>query len=190
DPARLARVDAAIASALSFVAVPEPLSDDLLLALTWSERMHELVLPYSPAAVLDARVDQYEQRGQTAPASQLRAWRRLYDPTHQIDLADYGRLLSFDAITFVGVYCHQRPLDDGYIRDIEDLASQGGYSTTHALLALIWAIDNDCDLPPSYDPALIDEIVRDVYEIADGTGAGGMLTDLRVEAMAMLAAAG
>jgi hypothetical protein len=189
DPERLRRVDAAIASALRFVASPTELAEDLLLGLSWMERMHGLSLAYSPGAELNVRASRYQQEGRTREASQLRAWRRSYDPAYRISVADYDRLAGFDAVTFAGVYCHQFPLDDGYVQSLTDLASLGGYSTTHVLLALLWAIDNNCVMPRTYDPQLLSSVVSDVYAIADDTGSHEV-TDLRVEAMALLAAVG
>jgi hypothetical protein len=152
-------------------------------------RMHRISLPYSPGSVLIARATDFEIQGMSDRAAQLRAWRRSFDPVYQISQSDYNRLGSFDTATFAGVYCHQFPMTDTHLQDITALAAQGGYETTHALLALIWAIDNDCDLPAGYDPALLADVIADVYAIADANGST-VLDDLRVEAMAFLAAAG
>jgi hypothetical protein len=146
-------------------------------------------LPYAPGDVLIARATDYQNQGLTEEASQLRAWRRSFDPLYQISDADFSALSGFDAVTFSSVYCHQFPLVDGRIQAIGNLASLGNYDTTHALLALVWAIDNDCEIPPAYDPQLLADTVVDVYQIAEN-GGSAVLTDLRIEAMAFLAAAG
>ncbi|MGW8370092.1 MAG: hypothetical protein ACWGPN_15615, partial [Gammaproteobacteria bacterium] len=94
-----------------------------------------------------------------------------------------------DAVTFAGVYCHQIPLVESDIQSLRDVLLQGNYYTTHALLALLWAIDNDCPMPANFDSEILADTIRDVYAIA-AAGGSTTLTDLRVEAMAFLAAAG
>lgn len=187
--ARLNRIDAAITAALGYVDTPGQLASDILLGLSWMVRMHQISLPYSPGDVLIARAVDFENQGRTDEASQLRAWRRSFDPLYQISQSDYNRLGSFDIATFAGVYCHQIPLVDSNILDIADFAALGGYDNTHALLALVWAIDNDCVMPPAFDKALLADVVVDVYRIADDNGST-VVDDLRIEAMAFLAAAG
>lgn len=189
DAVRLRGIETAIASARTFVASPAQLDEDLLLGLSWMVRMHELSLAYSPGEVLNFRASWHQGNGRTAEATQLRSWRRSYDPAYRISVADYGQLAGFDAVTFAGVYCHQFPLDDGFIQALTALAPQGGYATTHVLLALLWAIDNNCVMPESYDSQLLSDVVADVYAIAHDSGSDTM-TDLRIEAMAFLAAVG
>jgi len=196
DPTRDSRIDAAIGDALDYVANPGPLADDVLLGLSWMVRMHGITLPYSPGVELETRTALAASSGDNARARQLRTWRRSYDPAWVVSAADYAQLSGFDAVTFAGVYCHQAgaeyPVDDADIQALTNYAAAGapgGYDTTHALLALLWMIDNDCALPASFDPGLLEQIVRDVYEIARDGGSNAV-TDLRVEAMAMLAAAG
>jgi hypothetical protein len=189
DAARLARIDAAIAAAEAYVAVPAQLDEDILLGLSWMQRMHGLSLTYSPGDELIARALQYESQGQSSAASQLRVWRRIFDPVYQVSNADFNQLVGFDAVTFPPVYCHQFPLVDANIQDMRDYVLLGGYYTTHVLLALLWAIDNACPMPPAYDQDLLSDTIRDVYAIADA-GGSSVLDDLRVDAMAILAAAG
>jgi hypothetical protein len=188
DPSRQNRIEFAIASALNHVANPMAQDTDLLLSLAGMERMHGLSLPFSPGDEVIARAEAAEASGDAALATQLRAWRRLFDPLHQISPAEYGQLSGLDAITFAAIYCHQFPLDDSDVLALADHVSQGGYATTHALLALLWAIDNDCPMPPSYDSGLLSGAVGRVYDIA--ASQSGLLTDLRIEAMALLAAVG
>jgi hypothetical protein len=188
-PARIVRIESAIARALSYASVPAQQDHDLLLGLTWMERIHGLTLPYSPGDELIARALRAETGGNAIEARQLRSWRGLFDPHYQISTQDYSQLAGFDAVTFAGVYCHQYPLDASYIQAVTDFAALGGYDTSHALLALLWAIDNDCAMPADYSSALLNRTIGDVYATALA-GGSAVLTDLRVEAMAVLAAAG
>jgi hypothetical protein len=187
-PVRRDRIEAAIARALAYVANPAQQDNDLLLGLSWMQRMHDLALPYSAGDELVARALAAQAAGDAAEARQLRSWRRSFDPLYQITVQDYGQLTGFDAVTFPGVYCHQYPLDASDVQLVTDYAAQGGYRTTHALLALLWAIDNDCPMPPEFSAELLERTIQDVFAIAEA--GGGTLTDLRIEAMALLAAAG
>ena len=188
SPTLPARLDGAIASALAHVADPAEQDNDLMITLTWLQRQHGIALPYSPAGQMLGRIQTAENNGNTVLAQQLRGWRRLFDPLYQLAPADYAAFVGFDAMTLAAVHCHQFPLDDADMTAWSNSESQGSYETTHALLALLWAIDNDCAMPPSYNAALLDETIADVYTIA-ATG-GGTLTDIRLEAMTFLAAAG
>jgi hypothetical protein len=186
DAALLSRIDAAIDAALAYVSGPDTRSYDMLALLTWVVRMHGVSLPYSPSDRLLALTPPAGTIGYEGV--QLRSIRRIYDPLYQLSSADYGQLISLDAMTYAAVNCHQFPLDDADMLTWADYSAQGGYETTHALLALIWAIDNGCAMPTSYDSDLLDVTVGRVYNIAAANV--GAMTDLRIEAMAFLAAAG
>lgn len=189
DAGRLDRIDSALTAATAYVSDPSRLTDDVLLGLTWMQRMHSISVPYSPANELGIREVNYDAAGNANLAQQLRTWRRLHDSGYVIAQADYDSLVGFDAVSFAGVYCHQIPLTDLYTQDLVDLNSQGAYATTHALLALLWALDNDCVMPGTYSDQILADVILNVYEIADGNGATE-ISDLRVEAMAFLAGAG
>jgi hypothetical protein len=182
------RLDVAISAALAHVDDPAQQDNDLMITLTWLERLHGITLPYSPADEMLARIQTATNGGNAFLAQQLRSWRRLFDPLYQLAPADYAALTGIDAMTLAAVHCHQFPLDDADMLSWSGFENQGGYGTTHVLLALLWAIDNDCAMPASYSSALLDETIADVYAIAS-TG-GTALTDLRLEAMTFLAAAG
>ena len=190
DVARLSRIDDAIAAATGYVSVPAELTDDVLLGLTWMERMHGLSLPYSPADELVAREQNYVNQGEDDLARQINYWRRSYDPTHAISQAVYDSLQGFDRLSFAGVYCHQYAIGDSTVQTLRSYsASPQAYDTTHALLALLWAIDNDCPLPPTYDSQILTDAIESTFTIAEDAGSA-VLNDLRIEAMAILAATG
>jgi len=188
SPTLPARLSGAISAALAHVADPAQQDDDLMITLTWLERLHGIALPYSSSGEMLARIQAATNGGNTSLAQRLRSWRRLFDPLYQLPPADYAALTGIDAMTLAAVHCHQFPIDDADLLSWSGFENQGSYGTTHVLLALLWAIDNDCAMPSSYNPALLDETIADVYAIASAGGA--TLTDLRLEAMTFLAAAG
>lgn len=185
---RRADVGAALSAAHSYIANNSTLlPDDAMTSLSWAQRIYGITLPYSPADVLMGREQQYDATGSTIEAAAIRAFLGLVIEGRQLSPADFASLQGLNAITMRAVFCHQYPFDDAYIDSLEALVPAGGYDTTHALLTLMWAIDNDCALPASYDPQLFDDTIRAVYAIA---AAHDIVTDLRVEAMAFMAAAG
>ena len=187
-PTLPARLNVAISAALAHVADPAQQDNDLMITLTWLERLHGITLPYSPSGEMLARIQAATNGGDPFLGRQLRSWQRLFDPTYQLAPADYDALTGIDAMTLSAVHCHQFPVDDADMLAWSGYGNQGGYGTTHVLLALLWAIDNDCAMPSSYNSALLDETIADVYAIA--AGGGTALTDVRLEAMTFLAAAG
>jgi hypothetical protein len=186
DAALLSRIHSAIDGALAYVAGPGPRSYDMLTMLTWVGRMHGVTLPFSPGDLIIAITPPPGVIGYEGV--QLRSIRRVFDPLFELSQDDYNQLAGLDAMTHAALHCHLFPLDDADMQSWAGYSAQGDYSTTHVLLALLWAIDNDCAMPPSYDADLLDVTVNRVFAIAAANAEAA--TDLRVEAMALLAAAG
>lgn len=182
-PQRMERIETALAAAVAYVAAnPASMPEDVLAQLDVMRRMHGLQLPYSPSALLMTRVLNAPPGSEAA----LHAYRRLVDPHFVLERARFAQLDGFDAVTIRSLYCHHYPLDEADMTGIETLVRSGGYGATHALLALIWALDNGCAMPAALDAELLDEVIREVR----GVAADGPVTDLRLEALAMLAATG
>jgi hypothetical protein len=187
DATRDARILAAITEATAYVAAhPDALTDDTLAFLAMMQRGYGLALPYAPSDEVEARIMALDFDGDFDRANALRAYRRVYDATYEIGDNEFSSLSGLDAITLASVYCHQFALTAGDVAAIAALLDSGGYDTTHALLALLFAIDNNCVLPASFDQTLIGDVVVAVHDIATG----GAVTDLTIEATTFLAGAG
>lgn len=82
-------------------------------------------------------------------AAMLRLFRRIADYDNPLQAEDLKAVKSpYDYITVPALYCDQMELSEDYLLMLYSSMTEGGYSMTHVLLALIWIQENGYDLSP------------------------------------------
>lgn len=77
----------------------------------------------------------------------LRLFRRVFDATNPIEPDDWDHVVvPTDRLIISALYCDRLGLPPSYAEALERAVSQGGYGTTHALLAWVWLNENGCKL--------------------------------------------
>jgi hypothetical protein len=119
-------------------------------------------------------------------AALLRVFRRIADYDNPVQATDFNAVTAdVDQITVPALYSDRLSLPDDYLLKLKDAANSGGYLLTHVLLATIWLQENHCELP------VPDDFKESIYHATAGLiGDGSVVTDLEIEAAALLCAAG
>ncbi|MFM8410378.1 MAG: DUF1566 domain-containing protein, partial [Alphaproteobacteria bacterium] len=111
---------------------------------------------------------------------------RIGDASKTATAADLAALEGVDAATGPALFCRSHPYPAGYASLLSTDLTLGGYETTHVLLALLWIRDQGCTDPtPS---GFREQALAATAALIDGDHAA--ITDLEVEAAALLAAMG
>jgi hypothetical protein len=116
----------------------------------------------------------------------LRVFRRIADYDNPLQEGDLDEVSDYlDRITVPALYCDRVEPSSGYSRTLTSAASNGEYTLTHALLALIWLQENGGEV------WLPDNFMEDVYFATAGLiNYDSVVDDLELEAAAFLYLAG
>ncbi len=130
-------------------------------------------------------------------APMLRIFRRIADYNTTVQSTDFDAVTnSLDLITVPALFSDRRPLPDDYLSQLQSAANTGEiakteddivneYLLTHVLLATMWLQDNHCEL------IIPDEFKTSVFRASAGLiDNGSRVTDIEIEAAALLYAAG
>jgi hypothetical protein len=119
-------------------------------------------------------------------ASVLRVFRRIADYDNPLQEGDLDEVSDYlDRITVPALYCDRVKPSSGYSRTLTSAVSNGEYTLTHALLALIWLQENGGEV------WLPDNFMEDVYFATAGLiNYDSVVDDLELEAAAFLYLAG
>lgn len=91
----------------------------------------------------------------------LRLFRRVFDANNPIDPDDWDHVVvPTDRLIISALYCDRLGLPPSFAEALERAVRQGGYATTHALLAWVWLNENGCKLD------VADGFVEEMYSAA------------------------
>lgn len=129
-----------------------------------------------------ARYDRViEERPAEAPW--LRVFRRIADADNPLQPDDWDHVtLPKDRVLATALYCDRLGLPPSFAEVLGKAVSQGGYASTHALLAWTWIRENGCDL--ALPDGFVDRMYRAVAAIVDADPT--TINDLKLEAAAFL----
>ena len=111
---------------------------------------------------------------------------RISVPNEQASAADLAQDTNvLDQITLPALYSNVLALPSDYSTMLQNYTNSGGYMMTHALLATIWLQENNCtvSLPTGFMQSLYNDTAALI-------GNSSTVTDLQIEAAAMLNQAG
>ena len=116
---------------------------------------------------------------------QLRVFRRIADHNNPLQEEDLEGLVSLDRIIVPALYCDRFGLADDYSAMLKEKESLGEYELSHVLLAVIWIMDNGCEVP------LSGGFIENLYHANAGLiDNDPVVEDLELEAAAFLYLAG
>ncbi len=169
-----------------FSANVETLDVDSLVLVMMMQRMFDFDPGFSPLQWFAQLYQEAIAANDQSRLAALDAYRRIFDSTYVPDSSVFSGLEGVDVLTMPALYCQAVPLPENYADLFRSHVEQGGYYLTHALLAYIWIVENEC--AHSLPPAELEETVRLVLDLVPKTG--NELDDLQIEALAFLMTAG
>lgn len=118
--------------------------------------------------------------------SGARLYARIGDAARTATQADLAALEGVDAATGPALFCGSLPYPSGYAALLAEDLGKGGYETSHVLLALLWIRDQGCTDPTPV--GFLEQVLAANVALIDDDHVS--ITDLEVEAAALLAAMG
>ena len=158
----------------------DELGADSLVLLALAQRTRGLDPGFDAAEAFEAYIEEQDEER----ASQIAFYRRIHDPESEMPEGDIWELPSFDAVTMPALYCNEISLDPEYRSHLVSEIREGGYSSTHAMLAILWLQTNNCEL------MLENEEWKDLLLFNLSEALETSITDLSIEAKALLIEAG
>lgn len=155
------------------------------LMLTGLRQVYGVSFTVDPQAIYEQYIATLQAGGQVQAADVLTLFRRIYDGTQVFNATSWSYAGSIDQLTLDALYCDTVPVPADYENQLMTLSTQGGYSTTHALLAALVLRSNGCVPLTAPDMDLLYSRTLAVIDLNDG-----YLDDVDIEAMTMLAAGG
>lgn len=128
----------------------------------------------------EALLERRPEKGSPDPGA-IRMFRRLIVVDNPFDPDDISALNApWDKLTVLALYCDRVALPPDYGERLELAAAKGGYSLTHAGMAVMWLRDNGCSVP--VEKATVDEWAAQMARLLEPREAG----DIPFEAAGVL----
>lgn len=172
---------------MAIAALDRPdMSDQASLLLAMLQLAYGIDVENDPVAIFEGWIVYYSETEAPDVVAVMSMYRRIYDGTVLPDGSAIDAAGSLDRETLLAIFCDRLELPADFRDTLMVNSAQGGYAATHVLLAHLFLRTSGCNL------VLSD---ADVLEIQAQTAAAidlddGGLSDLDVEAMALLAASG
>jgi hypothetical protein len=113
-------------------------------------------------------------------------YKKIFDSNHKIDSSDIANATDLNLLSLKALYCDCFKINsDTYLKELENIAGQGEYYTTHSLLHLYWLKKYNC-LKKS-DLIETEKILVKANKNLIKTGKT-KLNDIQIESMALIQA--
>lgn len=124
------------------------------------------------------------RRAGQAPTVDERLLARLEDQSAPPPEPDGGTEHVTSDLLALALHCDQRPTPAGYATQLRSVAADGGYGTTHALLATVWMEELGCPPPEA-------SLRRELEDrVGSALASASVVNDLELERSAFLLHAG
>lgn len=159
---------------------------DAALVVATLQQTYGIAMTHDGATIYEGWMSTFADLGYPDFVGGMALFRRIYDGAASLDAGYLAAAYPMDQLTLHALYCDRTPVPAGYRDALMAQLDVGGYDTSHVLLALVFARSNDC--PTGLSAADYAEVISQVAALADLDD--GQITDLDIEAMTFLAAAG